>query len=733
MELQIWPGKSHPLGATWDGDGTNFALFSENAIRVELCLFDEADQETRVPLPEVSNFVWHCYIPGVHPGQRYGFRVYGPHQPEQGDRFNFNKLLIDPYAKALAGDVIHSSEIFGYPVEQLSDLDCDLLRDKQDDAEFIPKAIVIDPSFDWEGDRFPKTPWYQTIIYETHVKGFTQQHPDIPPELRGTYAGLGHPAAIAHLQSLGVTAVELLPVHHFNRYPGHLVGVGLHNYWGYDSLAYFAPYAGYSSAGVHGQQVQEFKQMVKALHKAGIEVILDVVYNHTGEGNQLGPTLTLRGIDNAAYYRLSEEDPRYYIDFTGCGNSLNVRHPQVLKLIMDSLRYWVLEMHVDGFRFDLASALARELYEVNNLAAFFDIIHQDPVLSVTKLIAEPWDLGEGGYQVGNFPLLWSEWNGKYRDIMRDFWRDQPCRLGEFAFRITGSSDLYEFNGKLPHASINFITCHDGFTLRDLVSYNEKHNEANGEDNRDGESHNRSWNCGAEGPTDDEEILQLRRRQQRNLLATLMLSQGVPMMLGGDEFGRSQRGNNNGYCQDNEISWFDWDLSAESAELLNFTRQLIQFRRQHPVFCRRDWFQGREIHGSGVVDISWFNPDGTAIRDDGWHDHSAKAIGVFLNGEELRTPNAQGKRVVDDSFLLFFNAQADLVEFAIPTTLQQQAWQVTLDTKAGGFVTDGKQYGKADQVPVAGQSLIILHCPLCFKTADCGDESVQVITCATDNM
>ncbi|WP_346290497.1 glycogen debranching protein GlgX [Sphaerothrix gracilis] len=730
MELQIWPGKSHPLGATWDGQGTNFALFSENAIRVELCLFDEADQETRVPLPEVSNFVWHCYIPGIHPGQRYGFRVYGPHQPEQGHRFNINKLLIDPYAKAIAGDVIHSSEIFGYPVEQMPDVDCDLLRSKQDDAQFIPKAIVIDPSFDWEGDRFPETPWYRTIIYETHVKGFTQQHPDIPPELRGTYAGLGHPAAIAHLQSLGVTAVELLPVHHFNRYPGHLVGAGLHNYWGYDSLAYFAPYSGYSAAGIHGQQVQEFKQMVKALHKAGIEVILDVVYNHTGEGNQFGPTLTLRGIDNAVYYRLSEEDPRYYIDFTGCGNSLNVRHPQILKLIMDSLRYWVLEMHVDGFRFDLASALARELYEVDSLAAFFDIIHQDPVLSVTKLIAEPWDLGEGGYQVGNFPLLWSEWNGKYRDTMRDFWRDEPCRLGEFAFRMTGSSDLYEFNGKLPHASVNFITCHDGFTLRDLVSYNEKHNEANGEDNRDGESHNRSWNCGEEGPTEDPEIIQLRLRQQRNLLTTLILSQGVPMMLGGDEFGRSQQGNNNGYCQDNEISWFDWNLRAENLELLEFTRQLIQFRHQHPVFCRRDWFQGREIHGSGVSDIGWFNPDGTEVRDDDWHEHSAKAIGVFLNGEELRTPNAQGKRVVDDSFLLFFNAQPDLVEFAIPSTLQQQSWQVTLDTKAGGFIPEGPVYGKSDVVPVAGRSLIVLHCPLCFKTADCADESVQVITCAT---
>ncbi|MEM8545751.1 MAG: glycogen debranching protein GlgX, partial [Cyanobacteria bacterium P01_H01_bin.119] len=591
MELQIWPGQPRPLGATWDGEGTNFALFSENASGVELCLFDEAGTEARVALPEVNNYVWHGYLPGVGPGQRYGFRVHGPYDPQNGHRFNAKKLLLDPYARAIAGDLVHGREVYGYPLAFADDIDGDLLPSKHDSAKAVPKCVVLNPQFDWEGDRYPETPWHQTVIYETHVKGFTQQHPDIPPELRGTYGGLGHPAAIAHLKALGITAVELLPVHHFNRYPGHLVASQLHNYWGYDSLGFFAPYAGYSASGIHGEQVSEFKHMVKALHAEGIEVILDVVYNHTGEGNQLGPSLCFRGIDNAAYYRLSEENPRYYVDFTGCGNSLNVRHPQVLKLIMDSLRYWVTEMHIDGFRFDLASALARELYEVDSLAAFFDIIHQDPVLSNTKLIAEPWDLGEGGYQVGNFPLLWSEWNGKYRDTMRDFWRNEPCRLGEFAVRMTGSSDLYESNGKRPHASINFITCHDGFTLRDLVSYHKKRNLANGEDNRDGENHNRSWNCGSEGETDDPVVLLLRARQQRNFIATLVLSQGVPMLLGGDEFGRSKQGNNNTYCQDSKLSWFDWNLTDAQTELLNFTRQLLQFRQQHPVFCRREWFQG----------------------------------------------------------------------------------------------------------------------------------------------
>jgi isoamylase len=707
MTPTLWPGRPHPLGAAWDGNGTNFALFSENATAVDLCLFDEQGQETRVALKEVSNYVWHGYLPGIGPGQRYGFRVHGPYNPEQGQRFNAHKLLIDPYARAIAGDVQHGEAIFGYPLGEGQGEDRDLDVSPSDDVAAIPKCVVIDPSFDWQGDVYPDTPWHQTVIYEAHVRGLTQQHPDVPEHLRGTYAGVAHPAVIEHLKSLGVTALELLPVHHFNAFPGHLVSAGLRNYWGYDSLNYFAPYSGYSAAGMAGEQVQEFKAMVKALHAEGIEVILDVVYNHTGEGNHLGPTLTLRGIDNEAYYRLVEDQPRYYMDFTGCGNSLNVCHPQVLKLIMDSLRYWVLEMHVDGFRFDLASALARELYEVNSLAAFFDIIHQDPVLSTTKLIAEPWDIGEGGYQVGNFPLLWSEWNGQYRDTMRDFWRQEHCRLGDFAFRLTGSSDLYESNGKRPHASINFITCHDGFTLRDLVSYNEKHNMANGEDNRDGESHNRSWNCGVEGETDDPLVLQLRLRQQRNFLATLLLSQGVPMLLGGDEFGRTQQGNNNTYCQDNALAWMDWDDRDHHASLLTFTQQLLAFRRQHPVFCRRDWFQGREIHGSGIHDLGWYDPAGTEISDEDWQDGEAKAIAVFLNGQEILTPDAQGNRIVDDSFLLFFNAQGETSPFVIPEVLRDRPWDLVLDTKLEAGFLDAPRSVPGAEIVVGARSLVLL--------------------------
>jgi glycogen operon protein len=710
MGMQVWPGRSHPLGATWDGSGTNFALFSENATAVELCLFDQQGHETRIALPEVENYVWHGYLPGVGPGQRYGFRVHGPYQPAASERFNPHKLLIDPYARALEGDVQLDPAIFGYNMATIANDDTDLSFSNSNSAPHVSKGIVIDPSFDWEGDRHPDTPWHRTIIYETHVKGITQRHPDLPEALRGTYAGLGHPVMVDYLTSLGITAVELLPVHHFHALPGHLAGTGLRNYWGYDSLNYFAPYSGYSASGQAGQQVTEFKQMVKSLHQAGIEVILDVVYNHTGEGSHLGPTLTLRGIDNAAYYRLVDDTPRYYMDFTGCGNSLNVQHPQVLKLIMDSLRYWVLDMHVDGFRFDLASALARELYEVDSLAAFFDIIHQDPVLSNTKLIAEPWDLGEGGYQVGNFPLLWSEWNGKYRDSMRDFWRNHDCRLGEFAFRITGSSDLYQANGKRPHASINFITCHDGFTLRDLVSYNEKHNEANLEDNRDGESYNRSWNCGAEGETDNPQILALRQKQQRNFLTTLLLSQGVPMLLGGDELGRTQQGNNNTYCQDSEISWYHWDLSQENQLLLDFTRQLIQLRLNHPNLSRRHWFQGREIHGSGVHDIGWYNPDGHDITDEQWHDGSAKAIAVFFNGEELISPNARGERVLDDSFLLMFNAQPLTQTFYIPPMVKKRRWSLVLDTqKETGFVDDKHHYEPHEAIILADFSVVVLRC------------------------
>jgi len=705
MYVPVWPGKSYPLGATWDGKGTNFALFSENATAVELCLFDDQDEQTRFELTEVSNFVWHGYLPGIGPGQRYGFRVHGPFAPEEGHRFNPNKLLIDPYAKALDGEIGYGEEIFGYPWD---DPEKDLALSESDDAHLIPKAVVVDESFDWEEDELLQRQAHETIIYETHVRGFTKLNPDIPEPLRGTYAGLAHPAAIAYLQSLGITAVELLPVHHFLSQPGHLVDKGLKNYWGYDSINYMAPHANYSASGTQGQQVREFKEMVKALHKAGIEVILDVVYNHTGEGNHLGPTLSLRGIDNVAYYRTMEDDPRYYMDFTGCGNSLNVRHPQVLKLIMDSLRYWVLQMHVDGFRFDLASALARELYEVDSLAAFFDIIHQDPVLSNVKLIAEPWDVGMGGYQVGKFPLLWSEWNGQYRDTVRDFWRGEDSSLAEFAYRFTGSSDLYESNGRRPSASINFITAHDGFTLNDLVSYNEKHNEANGEENRDGESHNRSWNCGAEGETDDPEILQLRNRQRRNFLVTLMLSQGVPMLLGGDEIGRSQGGNNNVYCQDSEISWFDWDLPDENVALLDFTRQLIYFRRQHPTFRRRKWFLGRAIHGSSVKDIGWFNPDGGDMTEEQWMAGYTKAIGIFLNGEEIATPGEEGERVMDESFFICFNAHYEMIEFTLPPGLQNREWLVVIDTDKPRFVEEEISYTEDKPISVTARSVMVLR-------------------------
>ncbi len=708
MFATLLPGNVYPLGASWDGKGTNFALYSENATGVELCLFDEDDEEIRLELTVVNNFVWHGYVPGVGPGQRYGFRVYGPYSPNEGHRFNPAKLLIDPYAKAIDGDVGNGPEIFGYPWDD-PDKDQALSWSDLDDTHLIPKCVVVDESFDWENDRLLKIPRDETIIYETHVKGFTKLHPDIPEELRGTYAGLGHPAAIAHLQSLGITAVELMPVHHFFTYPGFLTDKGLKNYWGYDSINYFAPYSGYSANHTPGGQVKEFKEMVKALHRAGIEVILDVVYNHTGEGNHLGPTLSFRGIDNATYYRLVDGDLRYYMDFSGCGNSLNVRHPQVLKLIMDSLRYWVTEMHVDGFRFDLASALARELYEVNSLSAFFDIIHQDPVLADVKLIAEPWDLGEGGYQVGQFPLLWSEWNGKYRDTMRDYWRGEVSNLGEFAYRFSGSSDLYESSGRTPSASVNFITAHDGFTLYDLVSYNEKHNEANGEDNQDGESHNRSWNCGVEGETDDPEVLRLREQQKRNFLATLMLSQGMPMLLMGDEMERTQQGNNNGFCQDNEITWLNWDLQEKHKEFLDFTRQLIYFRREHPVFRQSDWFQGRAIHGLGAKAIAWFNPDGNEMTEEEWQVGYAKALAVFMNGQEIANIGPKGERIVDDSFLLFFNAHYEMIEFTLPPGLQDKNWAIVLDTKEPGFAKLGSFFTDGKTVPVTERSLVVLRC------------------------
>ncbi|MBW4562773.1 MAG: glycogen debranching protein GlgX [Mojavia pulchra JT2-VF2] len=705
MYVALWPGNVYPLGASWDGKGTNFALFSENATGVELCLFDDDNEEIRLPLKEKTNFVWHGYVPGVGPGDRYGFRVHGSWAPEVGHRFNPNKLLIDPYAKAIDGDIIHEPAIFGYSWDAPEP---DLAFSDLDNAHIMPKCVVVDQSFDWGDDKLLYTPWHKTVIYETHVKGLTKLHPKVPEQLRGTYAGLAHPAVISHLQKLGVTAVELMPVHHFLTHPGHLIDKGLRNYWGYDSVNYLAPHAAYSASGSLGQQVTEFKQMVKDLHSAGIEVILDVVYNHTAEGNHLGPTLSLRGIDNSVYYRLVKDDPRYYMDFTGCGNSLNVSHAQVLKLIMDSLRYWVTEMHVDGFRFDLASALARELYEVDSLAAFFDIIHQDPVLADVKLIAEPWDLGPGGYQVGNFPLRWTEWNGRYRDTVRDFWRSADHNLGSFAYCFTGSPDLYQANGRSPNASINFITAHDGFTLNDLVSYNEKHNEANGEDNRDGNNHNNSWNCGVEGETDDPEVLRLRERQRRNFLTTLMLSQGVPMLLGGDEFGSTQKGNNNAYCQDNEISWQDWELEKSNKDLLDFTRELIYLRHQHPVFRRRKWFQGRPIHGVGISDIGWFNADGSEMSERQWLVSYAKVLEIFLNGEGIATPGPQGERIIDESFLLFFNAHYEPIEFALPSTLKNRAWQIVIDTNEPRFIQDKKFVSGYQTIPAVGRSLIVLR-------------------------
>ena len=700
--MDLWPGLPYPLGASWDGTGTNFAVFSENAHGVELCLFDDAGSETRLALQEVDAFVWHGFVPGVGPGQRYGFRVHGPAEPAFGHRFNSSKLLIDPYARAIEGDVDWGPEVFGYDFGSSAE---DLSISEADDAARIPKGVVVDTSFYWEDDAPLRTPWHETVIYEAHVKGLTMNNPSIPPELRGTYAGLAHPSTIEHLQLLDVTAIELMPVHHF-LHPQHLLDRGLRNYWGYDSIGFFAPYSGYSSAGARGDQVGEFKNMVKELHKAGIEVILDVVYNHTGEGNHLGPTLSFKGIDNEAYYRLVPDEPRFYFDFTGTGNTLNVRHPQVLKLIMDSLRYWATEMHVDGFRFDLASALARELFDVDRLSAFFDIIHQDPVLSTMKLIAEPWDVGEGGYQVGNFPPLWSEWNGKFRDTVRDYWRGESATLPEFAFRLTGSSDLYAEDGRRPKASINFITAHDGFTLHDLVTYNEKHNEANGEDNNDGEGHNRSWNCGVEGETDDPAINELRERQKRNFLTTLALSQGVPMFLGGDEMGRTQDGNNNAYCQDNDISWFDWSLRDENIALLGFARRLMQFRRTHPVFRRRRWFRGRDI--LGVSDIGWFTPQGTEMAQQEWEAGFARSIAVFLNGEALPDPAPDGSPLTDDSFVLLFNAHSEPVEFTMPDPQWGEAWTTMFDTNDVDVESDTIFHKAGEQVRAEARSVVVLR-------------------------
>jgi isoamylase len=668
--MQIWPGDAYPLGATWHGAGTNFSIFSEAAERVELCLFGDDGIETRMDLPEVTAFCGHGYLPGVGPGQRYGFRVHGRWAPEQGHRCCAAKLLLDPYAKAIEGDVRWDQALFTYRRGDDQGLNDD------DSAPFVPRSIVIDPAFDWADDRHPRTPLHHSILYETHVKGLTIRHPEIPDDIRGTYAALAHPAAIDYLTRLGVTAVELMPMHQFV-HDLHLVERGLRNYWGYNSIGFFAPHNEYSASGQRGQQVVEFKRMVRALHKAGLEVILDVVYNHTAEGHHLGPTLSFKGIDNAAYYRLTADDRRYYFDYTGTGNTINVRHPHVLQLIMDSLRYWILEMHVDGFRFDLAAALARELHDVDRLSSFFDVIQQDPVISQVKLIAEPWDVGEGGYQVGNFPTLWSEWNGQYRDTVRDYWRGEPRALSAMSSRLTGSSDLYEASGRRPFASVNFVTAHDGFTLRDLVSYNEKHNEANGEHNRDGENHNRSWNCGMEGPTDDPAVNRLRARQQRNFLATLLLSQGIPMLLGGDEMGRSQHGNNNAYCQDNELSWFDW--GSIDTDLLEFTRRLIALRRDHYIFHRRRWFQGRPLSGGIVADILWFRPDGTTMSDDDWQSGVVSSLGVFLSGQSIPSLGRRGERHEDDDFYLALNAHWEPVRFRLPTGGRVRAWRRMVDT------------------------------------------------------
>jgi isoamylase len=704
---EVRPGNPYPQGANWDGAGVNFALFSENAEAVELCLFEEVgtSRETaRIPITEKTDGVWHIYIPGLKSGLRYGYRVHGPYDPTRGFRFNSAKLLIDPYAKAIDGTMQWNDALFGYVIGSPEE---DLSRDDRDSAPFVSKSVVVDPFFDWRNDTQLRTPWHETIIYELHVKGYTKLHPGIPEQLRGTYAGIAHPASIDHLTSLGVTAVELMPIHQAVS-ERHLVDRGLTNYWGYNSIGFFAPDNRFSYGAAPGDQVAEFKNMVRTLHAAEIEVILDVVYNHTAEGNHFGPTICFRGLDNGAYYRLVEDQPRYYMDYTGCGNTLSMRHPRTLQLIMDSLRYWVLEMHVDGFRFDLAAALARELYEVERLSAFFDIIHQDPVLSQIKLIAEPWDLGPGGYQVGNFPLLWSEWNGKYRDCVRDYWRGSDQNIGEFASRLTGSPDLFEANGRRPYASINFITAHDGFTLTDLVSYNSHHNKANGEDNRDGESNNRSWNCGKEGRTDDEGVLALRWRLRRDFLATLFLSLGVPMLLAGDELGHTQNGNNNAYCQDNELSWLDWQHSDK--DLIEFTREIIEFRKQHPVFRRRKWYQGRSIRGSNIDDIAWFRPDSNLMSDEDWGNGFAKSLAVFLNGEVIPTPDQFGRRIVDDSFYLIFNAHWEPVSFTLPPPKWGKSWHRELTTANVAQINEEstEDYAAGSALMIEPRSLAVLR-------------------------
>jgi isoamylase len=703
----LWPGQPYPLGATWDGAGVNFALFSEHATGVELCLFDRLDAATaavQIALRERTDLVWHGYVPGLGPGQLYGYRVDGPFAPEQGLRFNRAKLLIDPYTRALAGQLEWRDEVFGYRV---GDPSSDLSRDDRDSAAFVPKSVVIDPAFDWEGDQLPRIPWHRSIVYEVHVKGFTIQHPDVSEKLRGTYAGLASPAALDHFAGLGITAVELLPVHH--HVDEHsLERRGLRNYWGYNSIAFFAPDFRYGAGVAPGAQVWEFKDMVKALHRAGIEVILDVVYTHTAEGNNLGPTLIFRGIDNPAYYRLVPGQPRYYWDSTGCGNTLDLRQSRALQLLMDSLRYWVLEMHVDGFRFALALSLAREGDVVEPSACFFDVIRQDPVISQVKLIAEPWDVAQGGYQLGNFPVGWAEWNGRYRDAIRRYWRGDPGQVADLAYRLTGSSDLYQDDGRRPYASVNFVTAHDGFTLSDLVSYDAKHNEANGEGNRDGTDDNLSWNSGVEGPTVDPAVLRLREQRIRTFLATLFISQGVPMLCGGDEIGRTQHGNDNAYCQDNETSWFNWSLDERARRLLDFTRKLIRLRRAHPEFQRRKFFQGRPLCSADMKDLTWHRPDGGEMAEAEWRQATLRAFGFRLCGEAMDDVNERGEPITDDTLLVLLNAEAEVVEFVLPGAHPGVAWELVVDTGGAGMLEPPARLEVGDRTLVAGRSLHVLR-------------------------
>jgi isoamylase len=706
VSRKVLPGRPYPLGATFDGNGVNFAIYSNHATSAEVCLFDDAEsrvESERIRLREVTGFVRHGYVPGVRPGQLYGYRMRGPHEPERGLRFNSAKLLIDPYARALAGEVDWKAPIFGY---RIGDPRMDLSKSEEDDAYGVPKCVVVDESFDWEDDALLRIPLHRSVIYEVHVKGFTKLHPGVPEELRGTYAGMAHPAAVDHLKKLGVTAVELLPVHEMVD-EGHLVEHGLVNYWGYNTINFFAPAARYSSATALGGQVREFKEMVKSLHRAGIEVILDVVYNHTAEGSELGPTLSLRGIDNPTYYKLVPDNARYYMNYTGTGNSLNAQHPQVLKLIMDSLRYWVTEMHVDGFRFDLASTLARELHHVTRLSSFFDAIHQDPVLSTVKLIAEPWDIGEGGYQVGNFPVLWAEWNDKYRDTARRFWRGDHATMAELGYRLTGSSDLYQDDGRHPSASINFIAAHDGFTLNDLVTYDQKHNEANGENNRDGSDNNLSSNYGAEGPTDDPAISDLRERQKRNFLATLFLSQGVPMLWAGDEMGRTQQGNNNAYAQDNELTWIDWNLDEKRSALLQFSRKLVALRARHPVLRRKRFYEGQRIRGSDVRDLTWLRPDGQEMTDEEWSAHWNRTLGVMFGGDALGEVDDNGDLLRDDTLLLLLNAHVDNVQFRMPGD-HGDIWEELVDTSRAAVVEHGETHACGDVINLPARTLLLLR-------------------------